>query len=116
MSMMKMNIKYKKIGGVCVVLLLLIIVIISYVKITDQTVNHNNLELQTFRTDGGWGYTILLNKKTIISQPIIPAIDTVMPFPDEKSAKRIGQIVVKKIINKENFSVSKQEVEYSLSY
>lgn len=73
-------------------------------------------ELQTFQSNGGWGYNILLNEKILISQPMVPAIDTIMPFPSEKSARKVGELVLKRIINKENFSVSKQEVEYSLSY
>jgi hypothetical protein len=72
--------------------------------------------LQTFQSNGGWGYNILLNEKILISQPMVPAIDTIMPFPSEKSARKVGELVLKRIINKENFSVSKQEVEYSLSY
>lgn len=76
----------------------------------------NQFQLQTFETKGGWGYNILQNDKVIISQPIIPTIDKKTPFPSEKSAKAIGQIVLQRIQNKEDFSVSKQEVEYSLSY
>jgi hypothetical protein len=76
-----------------------------------------SIELQTFRTDDqGWGYQILVNNKVMVSQPIIPAIDSVMSFPTEESARKVGQLVLEKIINKENFAVSKQEVEYSLSY
>lgn len=81
-----------------------------------QKKNNKEFQLQTFETKGGWGYNIVLNEKVIVSQPIIPAIDTVMPFPNKKSAEKIGQIVLEKIKNKENFSVSKQEIEYSLSY
>ena len=107
MSMMKMSIKCNRI---------LIAGIFILCALGCQEKSSNQFQLQTFRTKGGWGYNILLHEKVIISQPIIPAIDTVMPFPNEKSAEKIGQIVLKKIKNKENFSVSKQEIEYSLSY
>jgi len=74
------------------------------------------VELQTFQSRDGWGYRIMMKKKVLISQPFVPAIDTIMAFPDEESARKVGQLVLKRIINKENFAVSKQEVEYSLSY
>lgn len=74
------------------------------------------LELQTVQLENGWGYKILLNKKTLIYQPTIPAIDTQMPFPDKKSARKVGKIVLEKIAEGKDFSVSKKEIQHSLSY
>lgn len=112
---MTMNIKVKiLLLSITILLALSALLLIGYDEREKE--ENSKFELQTFKTDEGWGYNILLNKKILISQPNIPAIDTVMPFPSEESAKRTGQLVLEKIVNKENFSVSKQEVEYSLSY
>lgn len=110
-----MNINTRTLSGIALLALLLVACVIGY-RYSQASENGKKLELQTFNTEGGWGYEILLDKKVMISQPIVPVIDTIMPFPSEKSARTLGQIVLKKIINKEDFAVSKQEVEYSLSY
>lgn len=115
MSTMMMNTKKRIITGVSLLAVLFGLCVFGY-RYSREADKAQRFEMQTFDTEGGWGYNILLDKKVIVSQPIVPVLDTVMPFPTEESAKVLGQIVLKKILNKENFSVSKQEVEYSLSY
>ena len=63
------------------------------------------LELQTFQSGDGWGY-----------QPTIPSIDTVIAFPDKESAENIGTLVLNKLGGNRNFSVSREEIQHSLSY
>jgi len=59
---------------------------------------HNQqLELQTFQLEEGWGYQILIDGKIFIYQPTIPAIASIRSFPDEKSALRVGTLVLKRI-------------------
>ena len=72
-------------------------------------------ELQTYRLGNGWGYRILMNDKVLIDQPTIPAIDTLMAFPDEASARNIGSLVRDRIANNENFSITKEDIQHSLS-
>lgn len=74
------------------------------------------LELQTFQSGDGWGYQIRMNGKMLIYQPTIPCIDTVMAFPSKESAKDIGTLVLNKLAGNRNFSVSKEEIQHSLSY
>ena len=69
------------------------------------------LELQTFQSGDGWGYQIRL-----IYQPTIPSIDTVIAFPDKESAENIGTLVLNKLAGNRNFSVSREEIQHSLSY
>jgi len=80
------------------------------------TLNGRQPELQTFQLEDGWGYQIVLEDKVIIYQPTVPAIDTVMAFPDENSARNTGKLVLKKISTNKDFSVSTQEVKHSLSH
>ena len=74
------------------------------------------LELQTFQSGDGWGYQIRMNGKVLIYQPTIPSIDTVISFPDKESAENIGTLVLNKLAGNRNFSVSREEIQHSLSY
>lgn len=73
------------------------------------------LELQTVQSGNGWGYQIMMNRKVLIYQPTIPAIDTVMAFPDEESASRIGSRVLEKVKGNRDFSVTPEEVSEVLA-
>ncbi|MFA6875488.1 MAG: DUF4907 domain-containing protein [Parabacteroides sp.] len=73
------------------------------------------LELQTFQLRNGWGYRILVNKKTLIYQPTIPAIYTIKAFPNEKSARKTGEIVMNRIKQNKDFSITTDDLKHSLS-
>ncbi len=74
------------------------------------------LELQTVQSGNGWGYRIVMNRQVLIYQPTIPAIDTVMAFPDEESARRIGSRVLEKVKENRDFSVTPEEVSQVLAW
>ena len=69
------------------------------------------LELQTFQLRDGWGYRIMMNRKMLIYQPTIPAIDTLMPFPDQASAHAIGSIVLERLYANRDFSITKGDIK-----
>lgn len=71
-------------------------------------------ELEIFQYENGWGYQIIMKQKVLIYQPTIPAIDTVIPFPDEVSTRKVGILVLKRFNAHRNFSVSKNEVQQCL--
>lgn len=73
-------------------------------------------ELQTIQLEDGWGYQIMMNGKVLIYQPTIPAIDTLMAFPDEASARLIGSMVLEKLNQNRDFTVTITEIQKSLSY
>lgn len=73
-------------------------------------------ELQTIQLEDGWGYQIMMNGKVLIYQPSIPAIDTLMAFPDETSARLIGSMVLEKLNQNRDFTVTITEIQKSLSY
>lgn len=72
-------------------------------------------ELQTFQLEDGWGYQIVMNKKVLIYQPSIPAIDTLRSFPDEASARKIGSLVLERLRNNKDFSITIDDIKHSLS-
>lgn len=72
-------------------------------------------QLQTFQLGNGWGYKVLMNKKVMIYQPTIPAIDSLRPFPSEASARRIGNLVVERIKKNQSFSITTEDIIHSLS-
>jgi hypothetical protein len=51
-----------------------------------------------------------MKQKVLIYQPTIPAIDTIMPFPDENCARKVGGLVLERFNAHLNFSVSKEEL------
>lgn len=52
---------------------------------------------KAFRTEGGWGYEISKNSKTLIHQPFIPAIEGKLPFMDSLQALATAKLVILKI-------------------
>jgi len=92
----------------------LIITIITLLLIT-----HNNIpktqdyKLEVIKLESGWGYNILKNKKPFIHQECIPAIEGNHPFPDEKSARKTGKLVLKKLLSNESPRISKEELRDS---
>ncbi|MEJ5302163.1 MAG: DUF4907 domain-containing protein [Bacteroidales bacterium] len=52
---------------------------------------------KVFRIEGGWGYEISKNGRTIIHQPFIPAIEGKIPFVDSLQALATAKLVILKI-------------------
>ena len=89
---------------------LLIIILLHQSIIVIEDEEESQARLEIFQSPKGWGYQIIMGQKILIYQPTIPAIDTVMPFPDEISTRKIGILVLKRFNEHRNFSVSKEEV------
>ena len=96
--------------------ILLPLLLILFLHVREMGFRHElQPMLQTFQLGDGWGYKVMLNKRMIIYQPTIPAIDSLKPFPTERSAQRIGSIVVERIKKNQNFSITREDVIHSLS-
>lgn len=95
-------------------LLLILILYIPVHKVYKKT-NHQEVILETFQIKNGWGYRILVNNKTLIYQPTIPAIDTLRSFPNETSAYAVGSLVLERLNKNQDFSVSLYDIQHSLS-
>ncbi|CCY39357.1 putative uncharacterized protein [Tannerella sp. CAG:118] len=96
----------KALGSLIILLLILFCFCFRKAKSRSEI----QLELQTFQVGGGWGYKVLMNKKVMIYQPIIPARDSLQPFPSEASARHIGNLVVERFKKKQNFSITTDDI------
>ncbi len=110
MNTMMMNIDRKKILAS-----LLVIVMMSfyaYSRVEEAASSHNRQAVvETFRSGDGWGYQITINDKVFIHQPIIPALEISMPFPDKESARKVGTQVLARIKSNKKPTVTKDEIQ-----
>lgn len=96
-------------------LLLLFLIILCFFIWQFKERKEREAQLSVFQSGKGWGYRIIRGRKILIYQSTIPAIDTVMAFPDKVSARRVGMLVLRKFNEGRNFSVSRKEVIQSIS-
>ena len=89
---------------------LLIIILLHHSILIIEDEEEPKAELEILQSENGWGYQIGIKQKVLIYQPTIPAIDTVAPFPDETSTRKVGILVLKRFNAHSDFSVSKEEV------
>ena len=59
---------------------------------------------------GGFGYKIYEGDRPIIYQPFIPEVSGKKSFRTQKEAENVGNLVLQRISNKENFSISKNDL------
>ncbi|PLB85246.1 DUF4907 domain-containing protein [Dysgonamonadaceae bacterium] len=78
--------------------------------LSNKNKNADIYRVKTFKSGDGWGYRISKNNKIIILQPHIPCIKGDRPFPNEKSALEIGELVLSKIRNNEDLSITIDEL------
>ena len=107
--------KGRKVLGSLIILLPLLLILFCFRFREMGSRNEMQPELQTFQLGDGWGYKVLMNKKVMIYQPTIPAIDSLRPSPSEASARRIGNLVVERINQNQNFSITTDDIIHSLS-
>jgi len=101
--------------GSLIILLPLLLILFCFRFREMGSRNEMQPELQTFQLGDGWGYKVLMNKKVMIYQPTIPAIDSLRPFPSKASARRIGSLVVERIKKNQSFSITTDDIIHSLS-
>lgn len=89
-----------------------IILVISLSFSTCQCQKSSDYKVETFKTEIGWGYKVSQKGKTIINQPMIPAINGNRGFATGEEADQAGQLVVEKL-EKGQFppSLSLEELE-----
>jgi hypothetical protein len=64
------------------------------------------LHYQTFQTNRGWGYNVLVNQQILIHQDILPVQGTVQGFASEQQASAAAEIVVERLKNRERPSLT----------
>lgn len=67
--------------------------------------------LRTFPVDSGWGYEIRAGERRLIYQPTIPALDSIRSFPSEASAKRVGRLVLERVVSGQRYALTENEVK-----
>lgn len=82
------------------------IALFSYRIVTTK----NDLSVETYRVDNGWGYKLVKNSKKIIDQPYMPCIEGNHPFPHEQMALETGELVVEKIKKNEYPAITRNEL------
>lgn len=68
------------------------------------------LNVNAFQVNKGWGYIITVNEKTIIKQTVIPAISEQESFKSKEDALKVGNLVLEKIKQNSSPTVSKKDL------
>ncbi|MEO9894121.1 DUF4907 domain-containing protein [Aurantibacter sp.] len=69
------------------------------------------LSSEVYSTNDGFGYRILNDKKVLIQQSNIPAIQGEHPFSSRLDAEKAADLVIRKILKRENPVVSILELK-----
>lgn len=69
------------------------------------------IDLQSFKTDGGWGFDIKVGETFSLHQDRIPAIPGNKKFVSEDDALKTGRLMVEKIKRQHSPSVSVHELD-----
>jgi hypothetical protein len=67
-------------------------------------------QVQSIKTNNGWGYAITKDKRIIIKQTIIPVISQRKSFATEKEALQIGNLVLHKLENNISPTITKKDL------
>jgi len=68
-------------------------------------------DVELYKSGDGWGYDILKKDNVYIHQPFMPAVEGEVPFPDKKSARKTGRLVIIKIRKHKSPAVTKEEIK-----
>jgi len=72
--------------------------------------DRDNVQTKAFKVEDGWGYSISVDGKVVINQPMIPGVEGNRPFETKRDALKVGRIVKKKILNDVEPSVTIEEL------
>ena len=73
--------------------------------------DNNNWIVETYQVENGWGYQIMKGGKTYIYQPYMPCVEGEQPFAREEIAKKTGELVIWKLIQRQTPGITKKELE-----
>lgn len=99
------------------VLFVICIILLVYFLFTLSGENKNAgvYSVRTFKSDDGWGYQINRKGDVIISQPYMPCVRGNKPFPDEGSAREVGELVLLKIKSTGDPSITMEELDKTIN-
>ncbi|MCE5345480.1 MAG: DUF4907 domain-containing protein [Bacteroidales bacterium] len=87
--------------------LLLIIAVATTIFFSNR---YSHYKVEVYKSEQGWGYDILINKKTVIHQPYMPSVSGKVAFESKYAAKKTGNLVVKKIKKKQLPTITTDEL------
>jgi hypothetical protein len=73
--------------------------------------NSNDFELGVFAEKNSWGYFIKHQKKIIIQQAHIPAVQNFRSFRSAAEAQRVGELVIYKLKNRQKPQITLAELD-----
>ena len=91
------------------VVIAMIITVIMLRNIPKQ--NNSALSYKCFKTDNGWGYDIMVNKKIVIHQDLMGSFPGAAGFSSEQQAKAVAAIVIEKIKSGKIPAISREELQ-----
>ncbi len=68
------------------------------------------VEIRTFKTDLGWGYEVLISRKTVVYQPFIPALEGVKGFDSDEDANKVARQVADKILQQQSPTINRDDL------
>ena len=71
----------------------------------------SKLHIETFKTNSGWGYNILINNKIYIHQKFIPGTEGNQAFTSENDAEKVANLVTLKMQKGVLPSIKKNELD-----
>jgi len=84
----------------------------SSVKTPEMNFPSENIEYDIIDIpSGGFGYIIMAQGKTLISQENIPSIQGVQPFQTIEDARNVAELVVQKIQSNQSPSISIEDLD-----
>jgi|BioPla2DNA2_1021312.scaffolds.fasta_scaffold103020_2 hypothetical protein len=91
-------------------LIIAILLAIAAIFLIFSLRSRNNLKINTFEIENGYGYSITIREKIFIYQPFIPAVEGNIPFSSRSDARKTARIVKRKLKNNEEAAVSVKEL------
>lgn len=95
------------------VLSVVVIIALTAVIIFNRRGPHCRVEV--YKSEQGWGYDIVMNNKTYIHQPYMPAANGNVAFESKRAAKKTGDLVLKKLQKRQTPVVTKSELDSLLN-
>ena len=99
----------KKILGCSVAGILTVIACLSFSKASFS--NTDSSDPSFSMENGGYGDQISHNNHITIFQPFIPCISGKKPFMEKRDAEQVGQLVMKRMKSRENYTVTLDDIE-----
>ena len=80
-------------------------------RLSDTDSSDPSFSMEVIEVNGGYGYQISHNNHITIFQPFIPCISGKKPFMEKRDAEQVGQLVMKRMKSRENYTVTLDDLE-----